>query len=88
MPVFEVYNPDGSLQFNLAGRVPRILGTVTITAAGSLVDAGLLTGTLFYTLNPAVGNYRVDGYPAVSLSGSTLTWAAPTGSLILTYGVY
>lgn len=88
MPVFEVYNADGSLQFDLAARVPRILGSLTITAGGSLGDAALLTGLLYYTLNPALGNYQIGGYPAVWQSGSTLNWGAPNGALILTYGVY
>lgn len=86
-PVFELYNADGSLQFNMAGRVPRILGSFTITAAGSLQNNGLTKGDLFFTLSPGEMFY-LDSYPTVTKNGSTLNWSKPSVSMILTYGVY
>jgi hypothetical protein len=88
MPVYEIYNADGSLQFDLSGRVPRILGSLTISAAGSLSNPGFLKGALFYTLNPTANFSKLNGYPAVTLSGQTLSWGAPSEPLILIYGVY
>jgi len=88
MPLYEIFNADGSLKVDLASRIPRVLGVITIGAAGSLSDPGFATGVLFYTLNPAPGSYTLNGYPNVSLSGTTLSWGAPTASLLLTYGVY
>ncbi len=87
MPVFELYNPDGSLQFDMAGRVPRFLGGRVITAAGTLVDPGLLTGAMFYTVNMVEAGLT-DGTPAVTVSGQTLRWTAPGRAMYLSYGVY
>lgn len=86
-PVFELYNADGSLQFNMAGRVPRVLGSLTINDAGSLQNSGLPTGDLFYIFSPGEV-YYLDSYPTLTKNGNTLSWTKPTSAMILTYGVY
>ena len=88
MPIFELYNADGSLQFDLAARVPRVLGTIDISAAGSLSHPGLATGELFYFFGLPIGLGRLTGYPAVTSNGGTIAWTAPSTPLQLTYGVY
>jgi hypothetical protein len=88
MPVFELYNADGSLQFDLSARVPRVLGTVAISAAGSLSHAGLATGELFYFFGLPVSLGRLTAHPTVTASGTTLSWTAPSTPVQLTYGVF
>ncbi|MCI8210788.1 hypothetical protein AUC61_14720 [Pseudomonas sp. S25] len=87
MPVFELYNADGSLQFDMAGRVPRILGSLVISGAGSLINEGLRTGEMFYTLNLTDAGLTT-GVPSVTAVGNTLSWGAPTQPMFLTYMVY
>lgn len=78
----EVYNADGSLQFNLGNRVYRLLtiSLIGTTTSGSITNAQLATGT------PIVGTIFSDPTrvaPTVTTSGSTVSWnygSTPVGS--------
>lgn len=78
----EVYNADGSLQFDIGSRLFRVLsfqtvagtsGSVTIpgaTAQGTIVPMGMVTAS-------------TDGVaPAMSVSGNTVSWGAGQASRI------
>ncbi len=83
---------SGNVIFDTSTRTGQILGTVSITStnqSGSLTDGGLANGTPFFMLNG--GPSEVD--PAVSFSGTTMSWAKNTayphnwaGTII--YGYY
>ncbi len=94
-PVFELYNADGTLQINLASRLTKFLGSLTINlnAAGSIVDSRLLEGTGWYACLNTDTNFRDNITPSVSFSGNTMSWSQGSygagyypGTLI--YGVY
>jgi hypothetical protein len=80
---FEVYNADGSVQFNLGNRLFRTLtvqttagsaGSVTIPGAssqGTIRAVGVLTDA---------GDDAVP--PALSVSGDTVSWGAGGASRI------
>lgn len=79
---FEVYNADGSLQFDLTSRLFRTLtfqtvagvaGSVNIPAAagqGTIVPVGIVTSS-------------GDGVaPALSVAGTTVSWGAGLASRV------
>ncbi|WP_339406595.1 hypothetical protein [Pseudomonas helleri] len=100
MPVvFELYNEDGSLQFDLTARLTKYLGTVQTTpgSAGNISDAKLATGTPWYVIlpsahiSPEIG--RSVGIPEVTFSGTSMQWSAISGEAnpagcVITYGIY
>jgi hypothetical protein len=87
MPTFELYNADGTLQLDLSSRITKVLGTLYITGAGSLSNAGLAAGTLFYVFN-VTGQYIKPGYPTITQNGTTISWTAPPSPVHMTYGIY
>lgn len=79
----EVYNADGSLQFDIGSRLFRTLSFQTTTgAAGSVTISGATSqGTI------RAGAVLTDASdeavpPAVSVSGNTVSWGAGGASKI------
>lgn len=93
-PVFELYNADGTLQLNLASRLTKYLGSVTITStvAGSISDPRLLQGTPWFVYTgPNEQAQARATVPDVVFSGSTMSWSAGIGTattMIIAYGIY
>lgn len=87
MPVFELYNADGSLQLNLGSRVPKILTHQYITAAGAYADAAFTKGQMFYIFNP-IADSRLDSYPTVTQNGTTVSWTTPPVPMTLIIGIF
>lgn len=89
MPVFELYNADGSLQLDLSSRITKLLGSLEISQAGSFYSEGFSKGTLFYLFSPSrFGFANWTRYPTITLSGNTLSWTAPEAPCIFIFGVY
>lgn len=96
MPVFEIFNPDGSLQFDMSNRLSKYLGYIQIqgNTPGSLLNPRFTEAIPWYTVtpsidfNPATG--RVPSNPTVTFIQGTMSWSGGTGgvSYIITYGVY
>jgi hypothetical protein len=87
------------LTVDLTTRLPRVLGTRSITQAGSLSDPNLSQGTPFYIFQQAGVFYHISGdtaLPNFVISGNTISWSysAASGSHhtnvpgTLFYGVY
>jgi hypothetical protein len=69
----QVFNPDGSLQFDAGNRLPRIVAvTNTGTTSGSVSVPAISQGTPIAIAAPAVSDGGAS--PAVSISGSTVSW--------------
>jgi len=85
-----VFDAAGNVVVDLADRVSRVLGTFrTGTAAGSITDAGLASGTPFaISTNVQAFGPSTIVMPTFTFSGSTLSWTAPTKDNIVVYGVY
>lgn len=77
----EVYRADGSVQMTFTDRLSRVVGTMTITAAGS-VTVNTAYGAPWAVIIPS-SNANPTG---VSISGSTISWTETSGLLV--YGVY
>lgn len=85
----------GVVESDIFTNMGRILGSVEITADGSLTDAGFSSGVPFEPVLVAMG--LPYWLPTVSISGTTLTWAygtAPANSpspsrtpCLIVYGV-
>lgn len=88
MPVFELYNADGSLQLDISSRITKVLYFQRITAAGSFANAGFSRGTMFYALTLEQANWSFTGYPTVTQNGVTVSWTAPPVPMFLVLGVY
>ena len=87
MPVgFQVFNADGSLQFDTTNRLYRVIDQSDISAsAGSKTIAGLSSQG---TVVPIFSSDGEDDKPrAVSVSGNTVSWTAGTAGK-LTIAVY
>ncbi|QOK96592.1 hypothetical protein HF909_09175 [Ralstonia pseudosolanacearum] len=85
----QVFNADGSLQFDSSSRLSRVLGQVySGTDPGSISVPGFVQGTPWYHCI-GVGNSAL--IPEVSISGTTLSWAFPWAThnpALIIYGVY
>lgn len=88
----QVFDAAGNLTLDTADSLTRLIGSVTVSANGSLSDTAFLTGRPFYYL---IATTSGGITPEVSFSGSTMTWTyTPTatfstlGTFILVYGVY
>lgn len=94
MPIFELYNADGSLQMDLSSKLSKYLGAINVnlSASGSHTDADLSKGTpWYYVCIPSSVNVRGFRNPSVSFSGGVMSWASETnfvtmGAII--YGIY
>lgn len=92
MPVgLQVIDEDGNVIVDTSTRLGRILGVTTIGASsGTVVDSGFLQGTPFWVAIPLATGDVVFG-PAISVSGSTLTYdfeGRTVTSHRLVYGIY
>lgn len=69
----QVFNTDGSLQFDTSSRVYRVL-TVALAGgvSGSLTNTGLSTGTAIINVLPGVSGAIP---PTVTVTGNTVSWS-------------
>ena len=67
----QVYNADGSLQFDLGSRLFRVLTVAMVSANGSVTDSRIATGDLVIGVN---GSDTERKPPVVSRSGNTVSW--------------
>jgi len=87
----KVFNSDGSLQFDSAAHLSRVLGIVAVPAGstGSVTIPADATGSIWWVLLPTDGSWYM---PSTSLSGRTLSWGTSTlytpADVTLIYGVY
>jgi hypothetical protein len=87
----QVWNAAGQLVLDLADKISRLSGTVTVAAGatGSLTIPNTSQGTVWYA---ALVNGGSAYAPVVSVSGSTLQWQpgpmTPAAGYILLYGVF
>lgn len=90
MPVFEIYNADGSLQLDLTNRITRILTFQRITAAGSFYSDGFFRGTMFFAFTLEAATNTFTGYPTItqSMDRGTVSWTAPPVPMYLLLGTY
>ena len=91
--IFELYNPDGTLQLDLASKLSKYLGSVSIVrgTAGSITDNDLLEGEPWHTYLGTSSNFRDNMPPTISFSGNQMSWSGgggPVESAIIIYGVY
>lgn len=87
----QVFDEDGNTILETDNRLGRILGVSTISASsGTIVNSGFTEGTPFwYAIPLATGD--VSFGPAISVSGSTLTYdfeGRTVTSHRIVYGVY
>jgi hypothetical protein len=87
----QVWDDQGRLLVDLGDWLGRLAGSaaVTINTAGSTSNALLNTGTPFFIWIPATEE-AVTGattIPAVTFSGSTMSWTSTPASGSLIYGV-
>ncbi len=90
MPRFILRNPDGTVQLDLSKRVTKFLGSIiTGSSGGSISVPGFLEGTPFYFTFPNQ-NAEAVGAPAVTISGTTLSWLGDvsTSGTRIGYGIY
>lgn len=90
MSGIRVRTPAGVITFDSSVRTGRIIGYVDVSADGSLSNALLADGTPFSLCHRLAGT---DGQqtPAVTFSGTTMTWTYPAGNKSNTrilYGVW
>ncbi|QHG64362.1 hypothetical protein [Pseudomonas putida] len=99
--VFEIYDASGNLTVDLASRVPRYLGQVTVdVTAGQVSHPAFAQGDAWYTMVPLNDNqdvYAGANYPAVTIdkANNRITWTArpQVGQFVfypmqMVYGVY
>lgn len=71
---FEVYNADGSLQFDLNSRLMRLITTVPVgTAAGSTSIPAIPAGSTAVALVSAAGD-NADNEREVTIGSGTMSW--------------
>lgn len=94
-PVFELYNSDGTLQINLASRLTKYLGAISVNllVSGSHSDQELRGGTPWsYVYLPQGYNPAVFKNPVITFSDGVMTWTSPVGGGVtmgtIVYGVY
>lgn len=78
----EVYNPDGSLQFDIGSRLFRTLNVTNTSTAGSITISGATAqGTVVAAVVP-VTEADGGGPPVVTVSGNTVSWTSGVRSNI------
>jgi hypothetical protein len=87
----ETRDTAGNVVLTLGDRLSRILGSFnTGTVSGSLVDAGLASGTPWACCigygSASTSSSTIP--PVVTFSGTTLSWTAPSVDNLVLYGVY
>ena len=68
---FQVFNADGSLQFDLSSRLFRVLTVSVTTANGSVTDPRIASGEMVIAVN---GSRTDRKAPVVIRSGNTVSW--------------
>jgi hypothetical protein len=75
-----VWNASGNLLCDVSSRLSRFVGSYTIDttqASGSVTDAGLLHGDVWYSFQPTQiwGFINMDvSRPVFTVSGDTISW--------------
>lgn len=88
------YDTAGNLIFDLSTRMSKTLGIVDIgtgAATGSVTNADLQQGQPFWHLIGGTASGPVFVTPAVSVSGSVMSWdwgTLPRSACKLIYGIY
>lgn len=88
MPIFELYNADGSLQLDMSSRITKVLSFQRITTAGSFSNVGFSQGTMFYAFTLETATSTFTGFPVITQSGNTVSWTAPPVPMYLLLGIY
>lgn len=86
----QIFDASGNVILDTNVKAGRVLGTATVAAstAGSVTNAGLTTGTPFWIYQASTTSYFARA-PTISVSGSTLSWAADSDRAgLIVYGVY
>lgn len=74
-----VYDAAGNPVVNVSDRLGRILGSVNVgTTSGSVSVPAFAEGAPFYFLR-ADGPQQGTFPPTITISGTTLSWSAPSG---------
>lgn len=88
MPRFILRNADNSLQLDMTRQVAKVLGSVTTGPLnGSLQVPGFVDGTPWFYIAADSAEMLVPA-PAVSVSGTTISWAGSGSPFRITYGIY
>lgn len=86
-----IYNAAGTEILNNSDFITKVSGTISINANGSLVVPGVLAGNTVFATFVAGTQSNAYAYPAISISGTTITWFY-RGSIklagIITYGTF
>ena len=95
MPVVKFIIRDrvtGAVRVNLGDRLTKLTGTLTTTIgqAGSVTVPGLpQDGDVWFTITSLSSDPLYQGYPAVNLSGSVISWEANSyARFLIHYGRY
>lgn len=86
----QIFDADGIIIFDTNVKAGRVLGTATVAAstAGSVSNAGLTTGTPFWIYQASTTAFFAQA-PTITVSGSTLSWAADSQRAgLIVYGVF
>lgn len=98
----QTYNADGSLDTDITTRLPRYLGSVSISASQSsgtirnqyineYTDIWYFLLSASTSFSAAQGNQVTYEYPVIEKGNGYLKWSFPSGrnlSCTLLYGVY
>lgn len=91
------WDDAGNLMIDITTRLSRILGVVALPRNGSLINAGLLTGTGFAVQLSSAATEEYSIVLNFTFSGSTLSWVDHDNlynstdypaTIALLYGVY
>lgn len=86
MAVFTIYNPDGSVQFNMGNRLSRIIGQQQVSGNGSYAIPVTPGSSCWAWLAVSTGAFA---YGTTSISDNVVTWSIPPGQVAtLVYGEY
>lgn len=88
----EIRDNAGNIVVSVTDRLTKLLGTVSITANGSLTLPGTLTGNNYwFTFEPTGGGFP-NTPPFIGISSGTLYWSYPASGThqpgIIHYGMY
>lgn len=87
----KAWDASGNVVLDLSQRITRILGVQALTTdTGSIVDPNLAIGSFWWDFPQSGASTRFDYVPAISLSGTTISWsnAGTSGGWMLRWGVY
>ncbi len=82
----------GAVRVNLGDRLTKLTGTLTTTIgqAGSVTVPGLpQDGDVWFTITSLSSDPLYQGYPAVNVAGSVISWGANSyARFLIHYGRY